>query len=192
VDKAVGRIVDALEATGRLSNTVIFFLSDNGFALGEYRRRGKMAPYEESIRVPMVVRYDPLIGASRTAGNIVLNIDVASTVADLAGIWAPGADGRSLVPLLQSPEAPWRGDFLVERLERPDRSRVPSYCAVRTKETTYVLYGSGEEELYDLTRDPYQLQNVARDPTFRPTLKALRSHLKELCEPPPPEFVIPF
>lgn len=192
VDEAVGRIVDALEATGRLSDTVIFFLSDNGFALGEHRRRGKMAPYEESIRVPMVVRYDPLTGAPGTDENLVLNIDVAPTAADLAGIQAPGADGRSIVPLLRSPGSPWRQDFLVERLEKPGHSRVPTYCSVRTQDAAYVLYGSGEEELYDLTRDPYQQKNVVAARAFTAVLEALRSRLKELCQPPPPGFVIPF
>src|SRR6266496_2260381 len=93
VDRAVGRIVGALSDTGRLDNTMIVFMSDNGFLEGEHRLVEKVAPYDESIRVPLVVRYDPLIAEPRVdASHLVLNIDLAPTFAQLAGVTTPGVD----------------------------------------------------------------------------------------------------
>jgi N-acetylglucosamine-6-sulfatase len=186
VDRAVGQILDALSDTGRLSNTFIVFMSDNGFLWGEHRLMGKEAPYEESIRVPMVIRYDPLTGQTATNPQLVLNMDLAPTFAALAGVGAPGAEGHSLLPLLRSPGAPWRTDFLIEH-ERgvPD---IPSYCAVRTQDEKYVLYSTGAQELYELSSDPYELHNVASDPLMQGRVKALRTRVDQLCRPRPPGF----
>ena len=101
VDDAVNTIVTALSDTGRLSNTMIVFASDNGLTWAEHRwQEGKVVPYEESIRVPLVIRYDPLTAAPSTESDLTANIDLAPTFADLAGVTAPGAEGTSLMPLL--------------------------------------------------------------------------------------------
>jgi arylsulfatase A-like enzyme len=183
VDRAVGRIVDALEETGRLHNTLIVFMSDNGFLFGEHRFANKAVPYEEAIRVPMVVRYDRLIRSPRVDPHLVVNIDIAPTFAAFADAPSPGAEGRSFLPLLSSPDPPWRNDFLVEHM---DLLRVPSLCGVRSERFMYVHYATGEEELYDLANDPYELQNAARDPRLGEALRSLRTREKELCNPPPP------
>ncbi len=115
VDDSVGAIVNALDAAGRLSNTMIVYASDNGQFFGEHRRDGKIAPYEEAIRVPIVVRYDPLTGLhAATSDRMVVNIDYAPTWAALAGVAAPGAEGTSFLPLLTDPEGTWRTSFLQE------------------------------------------------------------------------------
>lgn len=189
VDEAVKGILDSLTETGRLSNTMVVFMSDNGFSRGEHRWVKKQAPYEEDIRVPLTVRYDPMISAPRTDTNFALNIDLAPTFAALAGVAAPGADGSSLLPLLSSPNSPWRSDFLIEHLKGGGGDTVPSYCAVRNLTHSYVQYQTGEEELYDINADPYQLQNRASDPQFVPLRESLRSRVKELCKPTPPGFV---
>ena len=106
VDAAVRDIVRALRQTGRLHNTMIVFMSDNGYLWGEHRWRSKVVPYEESVRVPVVVRYDPITAVARRARQQVLNIDLAPTFAALAGTSAPGAEGRSLLPLLPGLGAP--------------------------------------------------------------------------------------
>ena len=200
VDDAVGAIVDALRDTDRLRNTLIVFTSDNGFAWGEHRFRGKRVPYEESIRVPFVVRYDALLrpGGSgpaledpppRGAGvdvRPVLNIDLAPTFAAAAGVPASPVDGQSLVPLLDGSATTWRRDFLVENLATTSSLLVPTYCALRNEQYTYVQYVTGEEELYDLLADPYQLQNRATDPSLRTALVRARSRLSALCTPRPP------
>jgi arylsulfatase A-like enzyme len=189
VDDAVGRLVQALTDTGRLSNTMIVFMGDNGFLWGEHRwgRNGpenKQVPYEESIRVPFVVRYDPLLSAPRTDPNLVLNIDLAPTFTALAGVAAPGSEGRSLLPLLQAPGAPWRTDFLIEH----SLSNLPSYCAVRSTDALYVRYATGEQELYLLAVDPFQLVNQAANPAYASMVASLRARAQELCSPPPPGY----
>ena len=105
VDRAVSDIIQALEESGRLANTLIVFTSDNGMVWGEHRWGTKLVPYEESIRVPYVVRYDAGIPSARTDERLVVNIDLAPTFAALAGIPAPGAEGESLLPLLGDPMA---------------------------------------------------------------------------------------
>lgn len=187
VDRAVGAIVDVLEETGRLDNTLIMFTSDNGMAWGEHRWNTKLAPYEESIRVPFVVRYDAAIRSPRTDEHFVLNIDLAPTIAAAAGVAAPGVDGVDLAPLFTDDEAPWRDDFLVEHLQKNEIS-VPTYCGVRTTEHLFVRYRTGEEELYDLQRDPAQLQNIVDLDGYKEIRRDLLRRLRDLCDPVPPGF----
>jgi arylsulfatase A-like enzyme len=165
---------------------MIVFMSDNGFLYGEHRLTGKQAPYEESIRVPMVIRYDPVTGGSpgRVDSRFALNIDLAPTFADVAGTSMPGAEGRSLLPLLSGSPSLWRNRFLVEHLH----GHMPTYCAVRDEGFAYVRYATGDEELYDLASDPAELQNVAGDPGYGLTLSAERASLEQLCSPPPPGY----
>jgi arylsulfatase A-like enzyme len=186
-DRSVGALLDALRATGRLSNTLVIFTSDNGLAWGEHRWTKKEVPYEESIRVPFVVRYDPAIAAPRTDPHLVLNIDIAPTIADATGAGRPHDDGRSLLPLLRSTHAPWRRDFLLEHME--GTNHVPTYCGVRDERYVEVRYATGEQELYDLRRDPYELANRAGDPGAVAVRDRLRHRLDELCDPPPPGLV---
>ncbi len=118
----------------------------------------------------------------------MLNVDVAPTLADVAGVDAPGAEGVSLMPLIAgSDPAGWRSDFLIEhRLGSNDI--VPSYCAVRDEGHLYSQYVTGEQELYDLATDPFELVNVAGNSGYRSTLTTLRARLMELCDPLPPGF----
>lgn len=190
LDEAVGALLDALEETGRLSNSLIVYMSDNGFSWGEHRWVNKQTPYEHDIRVPFLVRYDAVVTDPRRDSRFVLNIDLAPTAAELAGVDAPGSDGQSLMPLLRSRGEDWRQDFLIEHL-KGDFPTVPTYCALRTQRYTYVLYSTGEEELYDIQRDPYQLRNAARDHTLESVLSRLRARLGELCDPPPSGIVPP-
>jgi N-acetylglucosamine-6-sulfatase len=188
VDDAVNELVTALTDTGRLSNTMIVYASDNGWALGEHRWNNKKVAYEESIRIPLVIRYDPLTSTPRTDDHLVTNIDWAPTFAELAGVSSPGVEGLSMMPIIQSPTASWRTDFLIEHLVGA-RDVLPTFCAVRNEGFTYVLYSTREEELYDLALDPYELANVASDPSYATTLVAMRKRMKVLCDPPPPGFV---
>jgi len=191
VDRAVADIIETLADTGRLSNTMIVFMSDNGMLWGEHRWNKKVVPYEESIRVPFVVRADSLIGTPRGDGHLVLNVDLAPTFAQLAGIAAPDMEGRSLLPLIASPTASWRSDFLIEHLKM-DPGGVPTYCGVHSSRYVYVDYTTGEEELYDLARDPLELTNRANDPAYGDERRALRDRLVQLCQPRPPGFSFSF
>ena len=187
VDDMVGRLVDALDERGQLDNTYVFFTSDNGWHAGEHRlSAGKWTAYEEDTRVPLVVR-GPGVPEGETLEHLVLNNDLAPTFADLAGAKIPSfVDGRSLAPLLDRDppdEENWRSAFLVEaaselvppaavpplsgdrlpedwwRAPREDWGR-PGLEALRSGDHLYVEYDTGERELYDLKKDPYQLENI--------------------------------
>jgi N-acetylglucosamine-6-sulfatase len=178
----IGDLLGALEDRGELGDTYVLFTSDNGVALGEHRVRGKGSPYEESVRVPLVVR-GPGVPEGETRDELVLNNDVAPTVADWAGLpGMVGVDGRSLSPLLSDgTDVPWRDAFLVEHRKVPGSASPPitTYRAVRTAEHLYVEYETGEEELYDLRRDPYQLESV-HDTAGSRLLGRLRGRLEAL------------
>ena len=191
VDDAVRSLIKALQARHLLGSTMIVFASDNGVAWGEHRLlpSEKLVPYEESIRVPLVVRYDPLThGRAREEKRLALNIDYAPTFAALAGRRMPWADGRSLLGVLADRQPAWRHDFLLEHLAGPPQAFVPTYCGVRTGRYKYVLYQTGEEELYDLQLDPYELRNVAGDPALEQLRASLRARTNVLCNPRPPGF----
>ncbi len=177
VDDLVEAVVAALDETGRLDDAWIFFLSDNGYFLGEHRQFDeKGAPHEESIRVPLFVR-----GPGVTIGGVVEQrlagmADIAPTIAAIAGAAVPGfVDGRSLLPLLRGDdlESPWRSAILVEQpLNRTGMTqsadedggngvRHPGWAALRREADVYVEYADGQREYYDLAADPYQLDNAA-------------------------------
>lgn len=192
VDDAVDTIMTALTDTGRLSNTMVVFASDNGYLLGEHRLMGKLNGYEESIRVPLVIRYDPMTSSPRTETHLVANIDYAPTFAEIAGVSAPGAEGVSLVPLLTRGNVVWRTDFLVEHYDGWQWNvEIPTYCQVRSERYSYLVYGTADEELYDIQADRYQLTNLVGDPGYQSELDAMRTRVQQLCQPPPPGFQWP-
>jgi N-acetylglucosamine-6-sulfatase len=200
VDRAVGAFERALQASGELDNTVFVFTSDNGLLLGEHRMSAvKVWPYEESIRVPLVVAGAGVAHPGRRDDHLVLNIDLAPTIAQLAGV-TPGLeeDGRSLVPLLRDQDAPWRESFVVEYLGHGGHfdGFVAPFEGIRTRRYLYVRYGklrlvpkgkrvrypNGSEELYDLARDPYELRNLAAVPEDQPLKQQLAAQLDRLLQ----------
>jgi arylsulfatase A-like enzyme len=189
VDRAVGAMVEALANAGRLENTIIVFTSDNGMLWGEHRWHRKSVPYEEAIAVPFVVRYDAMITEPRTDDHLVLNIDLAPTFAAAAAAEAPRTEGRSFLRLLRRDDPRWRSAFLIEHVgEGP--SGAPTFCAVHTERYVLVRYQTHEEELYDLARDPSQLDNRAGWPGYRAARHDLRASLRRLCDPPPPGYTV--
>jgi N-acetylglucosamine-6-sulfatase len=179
IDDMVETIVGTLEARGVPDQTYAIYTSDNGFHMGEHRMiAGKTTAYEEDIRVPMIVR-GPGVAEGGRVEAMALNIDFAPTFAEIAGIEAPSfADGRSLLPLFADPEQPWRQSFLLERRQlemqyidlaeqrgatREQLDQHAYFEGLRTPEWTYLEYGSGERELYNVLKDPYQLTNVIED-----------------------------
>ena len=191
VDEAVARIVDALECTGELDNTLIVFTSDNGFLQGEHRiPTGKVALYEPSTRVPLVVR-GPGVPAGVRLRQEVANIDLAPTIAEAAGARAGLVmDGESLWPFLRDPGPSRPRDLLHEG---PGTApSVLQFTAVRTPRWLYARHFSGAVELYDLSRDPDELTNLAADPAtaairaeLGKRLDALRSCAGETCRGEP-------
>lgn len=172
VDEAVRDIVAALDASGELSRTLIVFTSDNGFFHGEHRvPAGKVLVYEPSVRVPLIVR-GPGVPAGARRSNLVANVDLAATILDAAKA-RPGRrlDGRSLLPLARDPLLRSGRDILLE---------TPSYAAIRTPRYELVQHANGEQELYDLARDPDQLQSLHADPRFLALKTDLAARLARL------------
>jgi N-acetylglucosamine-6-sulfatase len=181
VDEAVAALVHALDESGQLANTYIVFTSDNGFHMGQHRlKAGKYTPYETDIHMPLMVR-GPGIAAGSATSAPTSSVDFVPTIAELAGVSLPfPVDGRSFVPLLRGRKpAGWRQVILLEQfaftpatdappsvLEPPDPqdgtvTAYPSHLGVRTPTLKYVEYDSGEREVYDLSRDPDELNNLA-------------------------------
>jgi N-acetylglucosamine-6-sulfatase len=188
IDRGVAKIVSTLARRHLLDRTVIFYTSDNGFLWGEHRLGGKLWPYEESTRVPLIVR-TPWARGGTVNHEPILNTDFASTISELAGV-TPGSpqDGDSLVPLLHGEKIPWRRDYLVEYLGK-NKLRgggPPPYVAVHTPRYLYVEYRYRDwRELYDLRRDPWELNNVADDPAYAAIRAALERKLNDLYAAPP-------
>lgn len=184
MDLALGRVLKALEERGLAENTVVIFTSDNGFFLGERGLAGKWFIYEESIRVPLII-YDPR--APKAARGVdrspyVLNVDLAPTLLELAGVAQPDSyEGRSLVPFINGETPDWRRDFLVEH--RFDHPKIPKSVGLRGERWVYALYDEQEpvfEQLFDLKTDPAQLRDLARDPSFEAVLTEQRARCATL------------
>jgi arylsulfatase A-like enzyme len=186
VDEGVGRILDALQASGELDNTVIVFTSDNGFFHGEHRvQNGKNRLYEEALRVPLVVR-GPGVPAGVTVDDLSINADLASTVAEAAGA-TPGLpqDGRSLLPFAEHPDRFHGRELLIEKGDvgdEPDDETPQSgtFSAIHTSRYVYAENVTGERELYDLEVDPYELDNQVNNPTYDAVEADLASRLATL------------
>lgn len=166
VEDAMEKLIGTLSETGELARTYIFFTSDNGWIRGEHRIPSeKYAPYEESIRVPLMV-VGPGVPASRTVTEVVGLLDLPPTLLELAGASRAvidQGDGRSLVPLLRPEGAAvsWRESILIEHFGGGSPFRVRSYSGLRSASDVYLEYASGEKEYYNLAEDPYQLMNKA-------------------------------
>jgi arylsulfatase A-like enzyme len=183
VDDGVASLLNVLDQTGLEENTVIVYITDNGLTAGDHRFGfSKNCPYEACIKTPFIV-YAPGRYASRTDPNLVANIDLAPTFADLAGAPIPDSvDGVSLVPLLENASAPWRDAILLEHWPTKEGvgSIIPEFYSVRTHQWKYTEYVTGECELYDLVHDPYELQNLANRWKYREIQNELEIRLEEL------------
>jgi len=188
VDDGVNALLGELRRRRILRDTIVVFMSDNGYSWGAHRIDGKGVPYDESIRVPLVIRYDRLFRGSRIETRPALNIDLAPTFAAAARAKTARVEGQSLLGILRGSVVPWRDDFLVEHLRGAPYPAMPTYCGVRGSTWKYVFYGTGEDELYDLASDPYELTNRAADPGYRSQVVAMRARLDTLCTPAPPGF----
>lgn len=193
VDQLVGAVMNQLEVKGLLGNTIAIFTGDNGLLEGQHRFPQKTPAYEDSIRVPLIVR-TPWNSTPRTINRLVLNTDLAPTIAQIAqAVPTHTVDGRSIVPLLQNPAAVWRtiglfrhwlegGSNTWDRFTGP-----PEYVAARTAGPTprkYVRYPTVTTglngEYYDLATDPYELENRYTDPARQTEVQRLELWLNAL------------
>ena len=178
-DRNVGRVLESLQRTGRAENTVVIFMGDNGYYKGDRGFAGKWSHFEESLRVPLVI-FDPReIGQEkdRLCAAITLNLDIAPTLLDLAGVEIPkDYQGMSLVPLTEMPDAPWPRDaFACEHLMK--NPSIPKWEGIRTRRFTYAKYFEQDppfEFLHDRKQDPDQRRNVVDDEEYAEDLARLR------------------
>lgn len=183
LDLAVGLILKALKDQGVDESTVVIFTSDNGFLLGEHGLAGKWWMYEESIRTPLIVRIPPQFAQvqNQVSQALTLNIDIAPTIFELAGLKRPASvQGRSLVPLMTERTAEWRGDFYYEHaFEHP---AIPKCIGVRSHRWKLIEFDcpSDPTRLFDLAADPFEENNLASTASVQPVLATLRGRLKEL------------
>jgi len=175
IDTEIGNIRRALEAKGLAENTVIILMGDNGYFLGERQLAGKWLMYDNSLRVPLIV-FDPRQTGGKRNTDFALNIDVPATILDFAGIQSPKSwQGTSL----RSNQLAKRKDFLTEHLWQVDI--IPPSEAIRTERWKYFRYinDPGHEELYDLSVDPLEINNLASDPAHQTILKKLRDKMEK-------------
>jgi len=193
VDEGIGQIFDSLERNGQLDDTFILFLGDNGYFFGEHALGPERRfAYEEGIRSPFLIRYPRRIRAGSTSPKMVLALDIAPTLAELAGGAARDRrqmQGRSLIPLFASRAgAPWRRSFMCEYWSE---NAMPwllgmTYKAVRTEHHKYIHWvqksqtAADCDELYDLRVDPYEMKNLIRSRRHAPLLTRMRRELRKL------------
>lgn len=183
VDDSIGRVFKTLEELGELENTVIVFSSDNGFFLGEHHRIDKRTANEESMRIPMLMRYPKMVHAGTVRDEMVLNMDIAPTFLELAGVKIPDyMQGRSWCSLFRGKKQEWRKDFMYEYFEDPGFKRTPTMYAVRSEHWKYIEYPDVNDtpELYDLKNDPSETNNLVKNPKYTDVLAGLRKRLQEL------------
>lgn len=183
VDESVGRLLDYLDRTGLRTNTLVVYTSDQGFFLGEHGWFDKRFMYEESLRMPLLVRMPGRIPAGRVEDALVVNVDFAPTFLELAGLPVPAdIQGRSLVPLLEGRRpADWRTSIYYRYYHYPGDHRVQPHLGVRTQRFKLIHFHRLDQwELYDLQTDPYETNNLYGLPAYASTVATLKAELARL------------
>ena len=184
VDATCGRVLEELKKQGLFDNTLVIFTTDNGYFHGEHGLADKWYPHEESIRVPLIVR-DPRMAAEKrgtTNGDFTLNADLAPTILAATGTPAPARmQGHDIAPLYLAKELPqWRTEFFYEHAEGA-KGRIPASEALVRKNWKYMHWpGANYEQLFDLSADPREENDLARDPKQGARLRELRTRFAEL------------
>ena len=205
IDDGVGRIIDTLGGLGRLRNTYVIFISDNGFFFGEHRLLGgKFLAYEPATHMPFLIR-GPGIKPGSSTGELAANIDIAPTLLELAGAEADKSiDGRSLVPYLEDPDLRSRRPILFESFVQSSdveaNGAIPAaaprpadatasllappkdYAGIRLGPYKYIAWPTGEKELYNINRDPNELNSLHKVPNFFPIRNFLHREMTRLTE----------
>jgi N-acetylglucosamine-6-sulfatase len=186
VDEGVGLLFGALEKSGQLDNTIIIYTSDNGMLMGEHGQFNvKRWAYDPVIRVPLLIRYPQLVSAGSVREQMVLNIDLAPTLLELAGVEpVVPVHGQSFVSLLRESDVPWRKAFLAEYFLEKVSPRERPWKAIRTERWKYIEYIEEgiPPELYDLQTDPREEHNLVDESALKPQLEALQKQLNDLLK----------
>jgi len=188
VDEGLGAILKTLKKQGQLDDTLIVVTSDEGYFYGEHGLSvERRLAYEESIRIPLFMRWPGLIKAGSTVDQFALSIDIAPTLLELGGAPAPqNMHGRSLAPLLRGDKVAWRDAFLIEYYSDKvfPRVRQMGYRCVRTENWKFIHFVDldGMDELYDLREDPFELNNLVTSPGVQNTREQLKKELARLLK----------
>ena len=185
VDNSIGRILDYLEANGLDKETLVIYMGDNGFAFGEHGLIDKRTAYEESIRVPLLARCPDMIKAGTVINQMVLNTDIAPTILQLAGIKEPARmQGMSFAPLLKNQPIKWRNKMFYEYYWENAFPQTPTQYAVRTDQYKFIRsQGVWDiDQLFDIQKDPYELNNLIRSPQYQDVAKELNKELWDWLE----------
>lgn len=188
VDDSVGEVYQSLDKAGVLDDTIFVFASDNGAFLGEHGMTDKRAMHEESIRIPLLVRYPRRIRPGTVVDKLVLNIDLAPSLLELCGARPiENIHGESIVPLLDGKADDWRTSFLYEYNYEKQFPYTPNVRGVRTEDWKYIHYPHGDgspdrhlAELYDLVSDPGESHNLIADERFESKVEELKAELDRL------------
>ncbi len=185
VDESVGRIYNTLENMGCIDDTMLIYGSDNGFMLGEHQTPiDKRAMWEESIKIPFLIRYPKLVKPGTVINEMILNIDLAPTFLEFAGCPKPdNMQGSSFASILRGRNSNWRKSFMYEYFQEQYAPGIVTMVGVRTERYKYIEYPNqaGDiNELYDLKKDPYEMQNLINDSAYAAKLKELETELKRL------------
>jgi arylsulfatase A-like enzyme len=183
VDDSVGRLLDYLDRSGLADNTIVIYTSDQGFFLGEHDWFDKRFMYEESLRMPFLVRWPGHVTAGAVEDGMALNVDFAPMIMDAAGLKTPAdMQGRSFLPLLKG-ERPrdWRTSMYYRYYHYPMHHRVQPHYGVRTGRYKLIYFNKIDQwELFDLQMDPHELHNVCADPAYAETVRALKAEMYRL------------
>jgi len=184
VDDNVGRLLDYLDETGLAENTIVIYTADQGFYLGDHGWYDKRFMYEESLRMPFLIRYPEKISAGQKLDELTLNIDFGPTLLDMAGLAVPGEmQGTSFAPLLwgEGP-AEWRDAVYYHYYEYPKWHQVQPHYGIRTDryKLIHFYYDVDVWELYDLQEDPHEMNNIYHQPEYAGLIRELKEKLKQL------------
>lgn len=185
VDESIEQVIDWVEKNGLKENTMIVYMGDNGFQFGEHGLIDKRNAYEASMRVPLLVWAPGMVKAGSVIPQMILNIDLAPTFLDVAGIPKPAQmQGESFLPLLKGQNIAWRDKVFYEYYWEQAFPQTPTTFAVRTDKYKYISYNGiwDINELYDLENDPYEMNNLIRNKNFDKTGLALRADLNNWLE----------
>jgi N-acetylglucosamine-6-sulfatase len=187
LDETLGRLLDYLDQSGLSRNTLVIYMGDNGFELGEHGFYDKRDAFEESIRVPMLAYAPGLIQAGSRVTKMIQNIDVAPTILNACGVAVPESarmDGRSFLPLLLGQEIAWRDHLLYEYHWEWNFPATPTTFALRTQRYKFIFYHGvwDENGFYDLETDPHERHNLIRVPAYREQIAAMQQQLFDELE----------
>jgi arylsulfatase A-like enzyme len=185
VDESVGKVLAHLDESGQAESTMIIYMGDNGFSFGEHGLIDKRHFYEESVKVPFLIRCPQIFEGGRIMEPMIQNIDVAPTILEAAGIEKPEyMHGRSILPLLAGREVKWRDKIFYEYYWEYDFPQTPTMHGVRTDRYKLIRYHGiwDTNEFYDLQEDPYEMNNLIASEEHQAMIESLTTDIYDWLE----------